>query len=144
CPLVAEVGEEGEILALRPDREHPVSGGFACHKGLGYLDVHNDPDRVNTPQRRTNPKNEPVGAFEPVGWDEAFADIGARLRRILDEHGPDAVATYFGNPMSYNSKAFGPGYLLGPRLGTTRLFNAGTQDLSNKFVVLEAVFGTYM
>ena len=51
CGLVASV-ENGEITAVRPDREHPVSKGFACQKGIAALDVHRDPDRVARPQRR--------------------------------------------------------------------------------------------
>jgi len=44
CPLVAEVGGEGEVVALHPDRDHPVSGGFACHKGTSFHQVHHDPN----------------------------------------------------------------------------------------------------
>ena len=33
CALIAEV-ENDEIVSLLPDRDHPVTKGFACHKGL--------------------------------------------------------------------------------------------------------------
>ena len=88
CPLLAETDSAGEITALRPDRAHPVSKGFACHKGLSYLEVHNDPDRVNTPLRRTNPRTAFPGVFERTTWDGAFAALGAKLRAIRDQHGP--------------------------------------------------------
>ena len=39
CGLVASV-EEGEITSLKPDKSHPVTKGFACHKGLAMLDIH--------------------------------------------------------------------------------------------------------
>jgi anaerobic selenocysteine-containing dehydrogenase len=142
CPLVAEVSDEGEVLSLRPDRDHPVSRGFACHKGLYYLDVHNDPDRLNTPLKRLNPRPEKPGRFEPVGWDEAFRDIGERLRGLRDRYGPDAIAVYAGNPIAFNSKAFGSAYSLALRLGSKRAFNAATQDLSNKRAATLAVFGS--
>src|SRR5690349_2531812 len=32
CGLVATV-RDGELVALEPDRDHPVSRGFACRKG---------------------------------------------------------------------------------------------------------------
>jgi len=51
CGLVARV-EDGELVAVAPDRDHPVSKGFACHKGIAGLDIHRDPNRVNRPQRR--------------------------------------------------------------------------------------------
>src|SRR5580693_6310267 len=144
CPLVAEIGDDGAIVALRPDREHPVSKGFACHKGLAYLEVHNDPDRVNTPLRRMNPRREPTGRFQPVSWDDAFRDIGERLRAILEAHGPDAIGTYFGNPIGFNTKAFGPAATLSGRLGGVRAFNAGTQDLTNKPTAIEAIYGSLL
>jgi anaerobic selenocysteine-containing dehydrogenase len=144
CPLIAEIDEAGEIAALKPDRAHPVSKGFACHKGLGYLEVHNDPDRVNTPLRRTNARSMLPGAFAPVNWDDAFTDIGVRLRAIRDQHGPNAIAVYYGNPVSLNSNAFPLAAGLARQLGSHRCFNAGTQDVANKPAAVEAVFGATM
>ena len=142
CPMVATVDDNGAVVKLEPDREHPVSGGFACHKGLNYLQVHDDPDRVNRPLRRSNAKDMLPAEFEAVGWDEAFADIGTRLRAIRDRHGPDAISVYFGNPVSLNSNAFPLAAGLGPAIGGKRNFNAGTQDTSNKPAAAEAVLGT--
>jgi len=134
--------EDGAVVKLEPTRDHPVSQGFACHKGLNYLQVHDDPDRVNAPLRRTNPKGEMPGRFEPVSWDEALTDIGKRLRSIRDAHGPDAISTYFGNPVSLNSNAFPLAASLGMQIGSKRNFNSGTQDTSNKPAATEAIFGT--
>ena len=38
CGLVAHV-DEGQLVKLTPDRDHPVTKGFACHKGLASVDV---------------------------------------------------------------------------------------------------------
>ena len=59
CGMIATV-EDGRLTALRPDKDHPLSSGFACQKGIAFTEVQNDPDRVTTPLRRT-----PTG-FEPV------------------------------------------------------------------------------
>ena len=48
CGLVATV-EDGRLTQLRPDREHPLSRGYACPKGIAMTDVQNDPDRVLLP-----------------------------------------------------------------------------------------------
>jgi anaerobic selenocysteine-containing dehydrogenase len=142
CPLVATVDDDGQVSKLEPDREHPVSQGFACHKGLNFLQVHNDPDRINAPLRRTNARHELPAAFEPVGWEDALSEIGTRLRAIRERHGPDAISVYFGNPVSLNSNAFPLAASLGMQLGSRRNFNSGTQDTSNKPAATEAVFGT--
>ena len=52
CGMVATV-EDGVVTQLRPDREHPLSAGEACPKGIAMTDVQNDPDRVIHPLRRT-------------------------------------------------------------------------------------------
>ena len=84
CGMIATV-EDGRLVALRPDKEHPLSSGFACQKGIAFTEVQNDPDRVTTPLRRG-----PNG-FEPVTWDEAMSDIAARLSAVLRQHGSGGV-----------------------------------------------------
>jgi len=136
CGLVAEL-EDGEITRLKPDREHPVTKGFACHKGLATLEIHNDKDRLNYPQKR----NE-AGMLERVSWNQAASDIAARIKGLQDKYGDDAIASYTGNPLAFNSLA-GPAigsFLLNNRI--RRNFSSGTQDCTNKFAASEAVFGS--
>ncbi|MCB1646344.1 MAG: molybdopterin-dependent oxidoreductase [Pseudomonadales bacterium] len=135
CALIAEV-ENDEIVALKPDRDHPVTRGFACHKGLAVLEMHKDPDRLNYPLKRGS--NGP----ERVSWDEAAEGIAARLAEIKDKYGPDALGSYTGNPLAFNALA-GPAissFLL--KNGVRRNFSSGTQDCTNKFAGGEAVFGS--
>ena len=49
--MIATV-EDGRLTALRPDKDHPLSAGFACQKGIAFSEIVNDPDRVTTPLRR--------------------------------------------------------------------------------------------
>jgi anaerobic selenocysteine-containing dehydrogenase len=136
CGLVAHV-EDGRLVKLSPDRSHPVTKGFACHKGLAGVDVHRDPDRLDHPQLRA-----PDGSWTTVGWDQAMATTAERLRAIQAEHGPSAIAAYIGNPTAFNALAtLHMGALLGA-LGVRRTFSSGTQDCANKFVASEAVFGS--
>ena len=136
CGLVAQV-EDGRLARLMPDREHPVSQGYACHKGLFGVDIHHDPDRLNYPQRRN-----PDGSYTRVSWDAALSDIGARLRALRERYGPTAIAGYLGNPGEYNARLPEAWYGFFSRLGTDRLFNVNTQDCGNKFAGSEAVFGS--
>lgn len=136
CGLVAEVDGD-RLVRLRPDADHPVTRGFACHKGVGFDAIHHDPDRLDHPQRRNAD-----GGFDQVGWDTAVSDIADRLGRIVAESGGDAVAAYFGNPGAFSATAAPALGSLMKQLGAQRLFNSGTQDCSNKFAGGEAVFGT--
>src|SRR6202051_4102253 len=95
CGMIATV-DDGRLVSLRPDKNHPLSAGFACQKGIAFTEVVNDPDRVTTPLRRPPPKglrasgSSADGGFEPVSWDEAMADIAGRLADIHRRHGSGA------------------------------------------------------
>lgn len=141
CALKAEIAE-GRVTRLKPDREHPVTAGFACHKGLYYTAIHNDPDRLDHPLRRRSASRQPGAHFEAVSWDDALGDIATRLQQIRDIHGNTAVAGYIGNPMAFNALGTEAMEAFLRQLRCQRLFSSATQDCSNKFAGAEAVFGT--
>src|SRR5260221_4571865 len=86
CGMIATV-DDGRLVSLRPDKDHPLSAGFACQKGIAFTEVVNDPDRVTTALRRTaradglRASGPSEGEFEPVSWDDAMADIARRVWR---------------------------------------------------------------
>ena len=123
CGLVGTV-RDNELVQIRPDKSHPISKGFCCHKGIAALDLHRDPDRLNQPMKR-----QQDGTFEAVSWDTAVSEIANKLRGILDESGPDAVASYVGNPSAFNSLARPSITSFLRQLGTQRSFGSGTQGL---------------
>ena len=136
CGLVATVDDEA-LVALEPDKEHPISKGFVCNKGIYGLDIHNDPDRLKQPLKQVAP-----GEFEPISWDQALNEIAERLSVIINGHGADAVGSYTGNPTAFNA-LYGPSFGSFMRqLGVRKHFSSGTQDCANKFAGSEAVFGT--
>jgi len=136
CGLEASVDAEGRLTKLAPDRDHPVTAGFACHKGLLAREIHHDPDRLNHPQKRVG------DGFERTTWEEAIPAIASRLKALIDEHGPRSVALYLGNPSAFNALGAMAAGLFGATIGTDRLFNAGTQDCANKFMVGDLLYGS--
>jgi len=137
CGLEATVDDGQRISALRPDKTHPVSAGFACHKGLLALEVHRDPDRLNAPEHQAVP-----GEFSPASWDAAIGDIATRLRTLLDQHGPESIAIYMGNPSAFNALGAVAAGIFAQALGIKRFFFAGTQDCTNKFAISEILYGS--
>jgi anaerobic selenocysteine-containing dehydrogenase len=137
CGMVATV-EDGRLTKLRPDQQHPLSRGYACPKGIAMTDVQNDPDRVLYPLKRTGGRGE----FERVGWAEAMGDIAARLRKLLDERGPESVAWYMGNPgaFSYSHVLWVKGFL--DALGSPHYYTAGSQDVNNRFAASALLYGS--
>src|SRR5258708_15750810 len=148
CGMIAP-GEDGRLIALRPDKDHPLSGGFACQKGIAFTEVVNDPDRVTTPLRRKaradglRASGSSEGGFEPVSWDEAMADIASQLTDIHRRHGSGAIGWYYGNPGAFSYShtlslnTFMVGF--GPRL---HVFTAGSQGINNRFVASQLLYGS--
>ncbi|WP_137146980.1 molybdopterin-dependent oxidoreductase [Mycolicibacterium sp. CR10] len=136
CGMIATV-EDGKLTALRPDKDHPLSAGFACQKGIAFTEVVNDPDRVTTPLRRT------ADGFEEVTWDEAMTDIAARLSRVVRKHGPGAVGWYMGNPgaFSYAHVLSIMAFIKGIGRGS-HFFTASSQDTNCRLMASQLLYGT--
>lgn len=141
CPLMVHFDPEGRPIELAPDFDNPAQG-VACHKGLSYLEIHDDPDRLNWPMKRINPRSEERGEFVRVGWDQAIEEIGARMRTIRERHGGKSIASYAGNPGAFNSTwtMFAP--YLREALDTKFRFTSNTQDTSNKMATFAEVYGS--
>jgi anaerobic selenocysteine-containing dehydrogenase len=136
CGMVATV-EDGRLVALRPDKDHPLSAGFACQKGIAFTEVQNDPDRVTTPLRRTQ------GGFEPVSWDEAMSDIAARLTAIHRSHGSGAIGWYMGNPAAFSySHVIGVMAFIKGIGRRSHYFTASSQDTSSRLLASQFLYGT--
>lgn len=127
----------GRPQSLRPDRQHPVSGGFVCAKGTRFLDVARHPDRLLEPLRR-----QPDGSYDPLSWPQAMSLLSRRLRPILDRYGPHAVGLYFGNPLAFNTLGALTMYAFMRALGSRNVFTAGSQDCNNKFAAASMVHGS--
>ena len=95
CGVEIRVRDE-TILSIRGDEKDPFSRGHICPKALGIKDVHEDPDRIRHPMRRT------ATGWEAISWDEAFDEVARRLVSIQRKHGMDAVASYIGNPQVHS------------------------------------------
>jgi len=98
--------EDGRAVAVRGDREHPISRGYLCVKGQALLEQHDGPERLRGALRRTAP-----GAFAPVASAAALDGVAARLAELVARHGPSCVAAYSGT-----HGLFGSGKQLVPAL----------------------------
>lgn len=140
CPLCEatcglEVVVSGSDIKVRGDEDDVFSAGYTCPKGVSIGALHADPDRLRAPLVKRD------GRFVEVGWDEAFAEVEARLLPIIDAHGPQAVAAYFGNPTAHSLA--GALYLraLIKALGTTNVFSAGSVDQIPKVFASGYLYG---
>ncbi|GFM18773.1 MULTISPECIES: bifunctional nitrate reductase/sulfite reductase flavoprotein subunit alpha [Mycobacteriaceae] len=100
------------IARVSGDRLHPTNFGRLCTKGATHAELMAATEgRLTTALVRSGRDDDVVST--PV--DDALAQAGARLRAIVDEHGPDAVALYVSGQMSieaqYLATKLAKGYL---------------------------------
>lgn len=133
CGLQVEI-EDGVVSRIRGDRDDVFSRGYLCPKGSSLKALQDDRDRVRTPLVKVD------GYFEPTTWEEAFAIIDERLRRIVVEHGRDAVAIYSGNPWSHNYETIIYMSMLYSAVGRNR-FAAASVDQRPREIVSSVHFG---
>lgn len=58
CGVAVEM-KDGKIVSIYGDNKDPLSRGHICPKAVALQDLHEDPERLRKPVRRT-----------PMGWQE--------------------------------------------------------------------------
>lgn len=130
CGVQAEIGEDGSLLHIRGNPAHPMSNGMLCPRGVGGVSMYCDGDRLKWPQVRTGRRGR--GSFRRVGWEEGFNEAGRRLKKVIDDDGPGAVA-FLTHGMSdhhfgYLARAMGTPHQAGPAYGQCK----GPRDVAFK------------
>lgn len=134
CGLEVDI-DEGRIVEARPDAEHVATRGFGCLKGLKQHKLYGSPDRLKFPEHRIGDR------WERTSWREANAGIGSAVKRIREQHGPDAIAMYVGTAAGFSvlHPVFAQGFMTG--LGSRSMYSSATQDCANKFAVSREMYG---
>ena len=94
-----------------PESDLGGQGGL-CGRGVATLFNYHDPNRVNYPLRRTNPKKG-IGEdpkWERISWDEALDTIAEKVIRARKKD-PRAIA-YGGTPGPGTGSKFGTGFCI--------------------------------
>jgi thiosulfate reductase/polysulfide reductase chain A len=88
CGLLAKV-EDGRVVKLEGNPEHPHSRGKLCPRGQSGLMNTYDPDRVLTPLIRIGKRGE--GLFRKASWEEALDLVAKNMLDIKQKYGPEAM-----------------------------------------------------
>lgn len=84
CGLLAQRSGPSRVTQLRGDPDHPANYGRLCTKGAALGETLDLEGRLLHPM---------VHGCQ-VSWNTAIAAVANGLRRVIDTHGPDAVAFY--------------------------------------------------
>lgn len=141
CPLCEatcglEIELEGrDVVKVRGDPDDVFSHGFICPKGASIGELHGDPDRLTTPLIRRD------GELVEATWDEAFAEVEARLAPILADGDRNATAVYLGNPNAHTLDGLIHLRAMIKALGTRNVFSATSVDQLPKQIASAFMFG---
>jgi anaerobic selenocysteine-containing dehydrogenase len=91
CAMIYEV-ENGKLIEVRGNKDHPMTRGGLCVKLKDYHDHHYNPDRVLYPLRRVGAKGS--RQFARITWDDAIAEIVSRWKEIIAKYGSQAIMPY--------------------------------------------------
>ncbi|MFJ2405405.1 molybdopterin-dependent oxidoreductase [Streptomyces xanthochromogenes] len=87
-------------IQVSGDKAHPANLGRLCAKGATSAEMMAAPGRLG----RALVRGERGGRAVETDVDEAVADVAARLRAVLDAHGPDALSFYVSGQMSLEAQ----------------------------------------
>lgn len=130
CGMEAIV-DDNRVVDLRPDKEHDLSHGYVCSKGLMSIEATYGRQRLLHPLKR-----QPDGSFTQIPLERAIDEIADRLADIISDSGADAVGIFKGTQTWKNATANQMVNDFLPAIGSTRLFTTLTIDQSAKLVTM--------
>ncbi len=135
CGIAVTV-EGNRVTKISADKQNPHSWQDFCAKGRTANQVVEHPRRIPNPMRRVG------DSYVEATWDEAIADIAARMTALIDADGPDAVGLYYGNPAGFSSSnvVFMNAWL--DAVGTHNRYAVGSVDQNAMHVVAGAMYGS--
>ncbi|MCX2932895.1 molybdopterin-dependent oxidoreductase [Mycobacterium sp. CVI_P3] len=135
CGILVEIDGD-HVLAVHGDGEHPFSRGYTCPKGRALPQIHHHPDRLEQPMLRID------GQLTETSWETCLDDLGTRLREIIAEYGPAAVAINFGTGVWMDAVGYRTAEALHRAIGTPAKFSPLTIDGTAKVLVAELMGGS--
>ncbi|NPT55285.1 bifunctional nitrate reductase/sulfite reductase flavoprotein subunit alpha [Paraburkholderia elongata] len=99
CGMVLHV-EDGQVVKIAGDKEHPANFGRLCTKGQSAHVALRKSGRLEGAFVRYARDQDPA----PLPMAQAISDTAARLRGLLDAHGPDALSFYVSGQMSIEAQ----------------------------------------
>ena len=134
CGVAIEV-QNGKVAAIKGDENDPLSRGHICPKAVALQDLHEDPERLRRPVRKT------ATGWEEMSWDEAFDLVARRLHEVRKAHGRNSIGVYLGNPNVHNHGATMTITPLLRAIGTQNRFSATSNDQLPHMLASLEMFG---
>ena len=129
CGVLVRVDDQGHVLGVRADKDHPKSKGYMCPKGPQLVWGHNRPDRLN----------HPVLGGQQVTWDALLDDLADKISSAMQRNGPDGFGFFIGT--GCDTLGVRLLFRLGGILGTQQVYTPLTMDVAPSYRAAELVTG---
>lgn len=129
CGFEATV-ENNTIIALQADTSHPMSKGFSCSKGRHFHHLLDADNRVSLCQKHNPDKS----SWQNIDKEQALDEIAQKIQSIMAQHGPEAIAAFCGNGVTFKALTMPAvhGFLNG--LGSEQVYSSLTIDQPAKIL----------
>jgi anaerobic selenocysteine-containing dehydrogenase len=120
------ITEGSKIVKVRADRKNPRSEGYICRKGASVAYFQNNPERLKYPLKRVRDR------FERISWETALDEIAAKIKSIVETHGPQSFPYPGGGGQGCHFQSlFGVPFLRG--LGSNNHYSALAQEFTGLY-----------
>lgn len=140
CGIEVDVDvDKNRVVAVRPDRQNAVSGGYTCPKGRAEM------ERLYHPERLLSSKKRVGDSYVDIAGQQALTEISDKLRDIIDKYGPRSVAVYVGDA-GHRQSASGPWFVRKwlDALGSPSFYTSYTVDSPSLVVAIQRLWGGLM
>jgi anaerobic selenocysteine-containing dehydrogenase len=137
CGIEVDVDvAQRRVLAVRGDRENPLSKGYTCVKGRAVPEEFHHPDRLLSSKKRTH------DGWSDISCNQALDEIAKKLLDIRERYGPRSISLYTGSGSSYGTGGSRLTSAWLQALGSPSMYTALTVDCPCYVVAAHRFFGT--
>ena len=103
CPIKV-YSKDGVITRIETDHETTDEYGVnhqvrACPRGRSLRQRTYATDRLRSPMKRVGKRG--AAQFVPISWEQAYSEIGEKLKTIKDSYGPESIYMHYGTGAYY-------------------------------------------
>ncbi len=136
CGIKAHL-ENGRLVKVEGNPEHPISRGYICPRGEALPEYVYSSNRLTTPMIRRNDR------WQKASWDQALDYCAEKLTRIKEEYGARALSIFCGSVGVENIEVATFARRFTGAFGTPNLLSVENICYRTRILARQITFGRY-